>query len=399
VEDDAMRVRCTIMRGGTSKAVFIPRDALPADPGEWDGVVLRILGSPDRRQIDGLGGADLLTSKVAVIGPPTHPDADLDYVFGQVSVTEPEIDWSTNCGNVSVAVGPYAITEGYVNATDPVTRVRIHSPRQGRILIAEVPTADGQVVEAGDFAIFGVPGTGARITMDYTLTAGSKTAGLLPTGRARDVLEVPGVGRLEGSFVDAGNPAFFCRGEALGLDGREGPTDIDGDAALVDRIERARRAGARVLGLVAEWVRLQSPILPLLIHVYPAQDQPDFVSGGTTPAGEMDFLAKLYCAGFSHKVFAGTSTICTGAASKVPGSVVHALLSAEATAAPVVRIGHFAGVIPVEAVVAGEGRAARLVSAKMWRTARRILDGHVYVPDSVLAGRARAAAAAAVAGR
>jgi 2-methylaconitate cis-trans-isomerase PrpF len=382
-----MRIPCTIMRGGTSKAVFVRREALPADPEARDRVILKILGSPDRRQIDGLGGADLLTSKVAIIGAPTDPDADVDYTFGQVSVTEPQIDWTTNCGNVSAAVGPYAIGEGFVRATDPLTRVRIHSPAQRRILIAEVPTADGRVVEEGDFAIFGVPGTGARITMDYSRTAGSKTRGLLPTGRARDLLNVSGVGEVEGSFVDAGNPAFFCRGELLGFTGQEGPAEIDDNPKAVELIERVRRAAAAILGLEAEWQRLRSPVLPLLIHVYPVQDEPDFVSGGTTPATEMDFLAKLYTAGFSHKVFAGTSTICTGVAAKVPGSVVNELLSAAAKAAPVVRIGHFGGTIPVEAVLAGEAPGLGLVSARMWRTARRILDGHVYVPDSIAAGR------------
>lgn len=380
-----MRIPCTIMRGGTSKAVFIRREHLPADPAARDRVILRLFGSPDRRQIDGLGGADLLTSKVAIIGVPTHPEADVDYTFGQVAVIEPTIDWTTNCGNISAAVGPYAIMEGFVEPRSPVTRVRIHSPSQGKIFAAEVPVEGGQVEEEGDFAIFAVPGTGARITMDYSTTAGSKTSGLLPTGRVRDVLDVPGVGRIEGSFVDAGNPAFFVRGEALGFRGDEGPLDIDTDPDAVDRIERTRRAAARVLGLEGYWTQMKSPILPLLIHVYPPRDQEDYVSGGTTPAGEMDFLAKLYCGGFTHKVFAGTSTICTGVAARVRGSVVNEVLSPEGAEAPVVRIGHFSGTIPVEAAVEGEGKATRLLSAKMWRTARRLMDGQAYVPDRVVA--------------
>lgn len=380
-----MRIQCTIMRGGTSKAVFIRRDQVPPDPAACDRVILRLFGSPDRRQIDGLGGADLLTSKVAIIGAPTHPEADVDYTFGQVGVTEAEIDWTTNCGNISSAVGPYAIMEGFVAPSSPVTRVRIHSPSQGKVLVAEVPVSDGRVEEEGDFSIFGVPGTGAKITMDYSLTAGSKTGGLLPTGRVRDVLDVPGVGKVEGSFVDAGNPAFFVRGEALGFTGREGPLDIDTDPEAVGRIERTRRAAARVLGLEGYWDRIRSPILPLLIHVYPPRDQKDYVSGGATPAAEMDFLAKLYCGGFSHKVFAGTSTICTGVASRVRGSVVDEVLSPTGHEAAVVRIGHFSGTIPVEATVEGEGKAIRLVTAKMWRTARRIMDGLAYVPDSVTA--------------
>ncbi len=384
-----MRIQCTIMRGGTSKAVFIREDQLPADRAARTRVLLRLFGSPDRRQIDGLGGADLLTSKVAVIGAPTHPDADVDYTFGQVAVIEPTIDWTTNCGNISAAVGPYAIMEGFVAPRSPLTRVRIHSPSQGKIFVAEVPVEGGQVQEEGDFAIFGVPGTGARITMDYSLTAGSKTGGLLPTGRVRDVLDVPGVGKVEGSFVDAGNPAFFCRGEALGFTGDEGPLDIDTDPEAVGRIERTRRAAARVLSLERYWEEMRSPILPLLVHVYPPRDQKDYVSGGTTPAGEMDFLAKLYCGGFSHKVFAGTSTICTGVAARVRGSVVDEVLSPEGHEAPVVRIGHFAGNIPVEAKVEGgggggrEGATVRLLTARMWRTARRIMDGQAYVPDSV----------------
>lgn len=182
-------LRCAIVRGGTSKGVFIMRNELPADPALRDKAILAIYGSPDLRQIDGLGGADTLTSKLAIIGPPTREGADVDCTFGQVSITDPFVDYGGNCGNISSAVGPFAIDMGLVEPVEPVTTVRIHMTNTGRILTAQVPVRNGKAAVEGDFAIDGVPGTGARITLDWSDVVGGITGRLLPTGSPKDVIE------------------------------------------------------------------------------------------------------------------------------------------------------------------------------------------------------------------
>ena len=182
-------LRCAIVRGGTSKGVFIMRNELPADPALRDKAILAIYGSPDLRQIDGLGGADTLTSKLAIIGPPTREGADVDYTFGQVSITDPFVDYGGNCGNISSAVGPFAIDMGLVEPVEPVTTVRIHMTNTGSILAAQVPVRNGKAAVEGDFAIDGVPGTGARITLDWSDVVGGITGRLLPTGSPKDVIE------------------------------------------------------------------------------------------------------------------------------------------------------------------------------------------------------------------
>ena len=192
--EEQKRIRCVVMRGGTSRALFVMRGELPAQPELRDRVILRMYGSPDVRQIDGMGGADPLTSKLAIIGPPTHKDADVDYTFAQASIDEPFVDHSGNCGNISSAVGPFAIDEGLVDPAEPTTTVRIHQTNTNCILVAEVPVVNGKAAVEGSYHIDGVPGTGARIELDFSDTAGAVTGHILPTGNPLDRLDVEGVG-------------------------------------------------------------------------------------------------------------------------------------------------------------------------------------------------------------
>src|SRR5665647_1622102 len=198
-------LRCAIVRGGTSKGIFIMKNELPKDPVKRDAVIRAIYGSPDVRQIDGLGGADVLTSKLAIISPSTRPDADVDYTFGQVSFETDFVDYGGNCGNLSSAVGPFAIDEGLVAPVEPITTVRIHLTNSNNILIAEVPVKDGKAMVDGDFVIDGCPGTGAKITLDWSDVVGGITGKLLPTGNVKDIIEADGV-KYPVSIVDAGNP-------------------------------------------------------------------------------------------------------------------------------------------------------------------------------------------------
>ena len=190
---DMEMLRCAIVRGGTSKGIFIMKNEYPEDLAKRDAVILAMYGSPDVRQIDGLGGADVLTSKLAIISPSTRPGADVDYIFGQVSFETAFVDYRGNCGNISSAVGPFAIDEGLVAPVEPITTVRIRMTNSDRILIAEVPVKDGKALIDGDYAIDGVPGTGAKIAMDWSDVVGGITGKLLPTGNARDTIEVDGI--------------------------------------------------------------------------------------------------------------------------------------------------------------------------------------------------------------
>ena len=216
-------IRCTIMRGGTSKGIFFHRNDLPKVEALRDKVILRIFGAPDVREIDGLGGADPLTSKVAIIGPATRPDCDVDYLFGQVSMAEPMIDWKSNCGNLSAAVGPYAIDEGLIDAVSPVTMVRIHQVNTGKVITAEVLVRGNRAEVEGNHVIDGVPGTGAKLVLDWADSAGALTGKLLPTGNVVDVLPVEGLGDFEVSLVDAAIPVVFIDAVMLGLKGNETP--------------------------------------------------------------------------------------------------------------------------------------------------------------------------------
>ena len=359
------------------------RGNLPAQPELRDRVILRMYGSPDVRQIDGVGGADPLTSKLAIIGLPSREDADVDYTFGQVSIDEPLVDYAGNCGNISSAVGPFAIDEGLVEPTEPTKTVRIHQTNTDCILVAEVPVVNGKAAVEGNYHIDGVPGTGARIDLDFSDTAGAVTGHVLPTGKPLDRLDVEGVGRIDVSVVDAGNPCVFVRARDLGLEGTETPDQIDADRALNERIERIRGTVAAEIGFVETWsdAARKSPYIPFFVLVSPSADYVDFTTGRTVAAQDVDFVARLLFMLRMHKAYAVTGTVCTGAAAKIPGTIVHEAARPASRDRSLTRIGHPAGVIDIDADVRFD-EGVQLVRASVGRTARRIMEGHVFVPRS-----------------
>ncbi len=375
------RIPCTIMRGGTSKAIFLKANHLPQDPVLRDKTILAIFGSPDVRQIDGLGGADPLTSKLAIIGPSSHPEADVDYTFGQVSINSPYIDYSGNCGNISSAVGPYAIDEGYVKAEEPVTKVRIHNTNTGKILIAEVPVVNGRAKVTGDCKIDGVPGTGAKILMDFADTAGSVTGKLLPTGNPRDTI-MTSIGPLEVSIVDVSNPCVFVRAKDIGMKGTETPQEVNGNSRILALLEEIRTITTVMIGMAPDvkTATEKSPAFPMIAFVAPADNYTDFTTGRVIEKNQVDFLSRMMFMQVLHKTYPGTGTACTGAAAKIPGTLVHEAIP-HIDIITTVRIGHPAGIIEVEAAVA-EGKVTRCAFA---RTARRIMEGYVFVEKAKLA--------------
>lgn len=383
---DMESIPCAIIRGGTSKGVFLHANRLPGGGIPRDKIVQAIFGSPDLRQIDGLGGADPLTSKLAIVGPSSRPDADVDYTFAQVGIGEDIVDYGGNCGNISAGVGPFAIDEGIVEAVEPVTRVRIWQTNTQKMLVAEVPVKNGLARAEGDFAIDGVPGTGARITLDFSDTVGSTTGRLLPTGNARDVVETED-GEFEVSVVDAGIPVVFVAAKSLGLRGNETAAEIDADKKLLGSIEAIRGAAAVRVGMAAtpEEATRKSPYSPFIAIVSRPADYRR-ADGTTVGAGEVDIVSRLLFMQRMHKTYPGTGSVATGAAVRIAGSLAHAALDRRADASTPVRIGHPAGVMVVESEVARPGPVPEFGKLAFYRTARRIMDGRVYVKKSVFRG-------------
>lgn len=374
-------LKCAIIRGGTSKGVFFLENDLPKDQKQREKVILDVFGSPDKRQIDGLGGADILTSKVAIVGVSSRPDADVDYTFGQVMIDRPEVRWDINCGNISAAVGAFAVDESLVKAVEPVTKVRIYNTNTGKILIAEVPVKNGKFNPEGDYQIDGVPGTGAKISLDFSRTAGSVTGRLLPTGKTREIVYVEGIGEVTVSIVDAGNLFVFGFARDIGLNGKEEFKDIVANKKVLERAEMIRAAAAERLGFVkkAQDASALSPTRPLGAYVYPPMDYLSHVNGIAIKSRDIDLKGIIIAAGQVHQAYAVTGTVCTGAAAKIEGTIVNEVLSDRGRREDVVRIGHPAGVIEIGVKVAKENGDFHLEEASIFRTARRIMEGYVYL--------------------
>jgi len=373
-------IRCSIVRGGTSKGIFIMANELPADPERRDRYVREIFGSPDLRQIDGLGGADVLTSKLAIIGPSTRPDADVDYTFAQVSFANEVVDYRSNCGNISAGVAPFAVDNGLVAAVEPETTVRIHQVNTGTIITARIQVRDGKACVEGTEHIDGVPVDGSPIELDFSDSAGAITGKLLPTGNVTDTITTEDGAVYTVSLVDAAIPTVFIRAEALGLSGVEKPAEIEGDPALMAKIEEIRGRGAVMMGLLEDWRESaqKSAYAPFFACVSPARSYGTF-DGKEVEGESIDMVSRLLFMQRMHKTHPGTGTVCMGAAARIPGSVVHDVLSERGREDRRILIGHPAGTIPVVSGLREEDGAYILENASILRTARLIMEGRVYL--------------------
>ncbi|WP_210495658.1 2-methylaconitate cis-trans isomerase PrpF family protein [Microvirga antarctica] len=369
-DGDQERIPCVIMRGGTSKGIFFDEGDLPSDPRSRERLILSIMGSPDPRQIDGLGGADPLTSKICIIGPGAAFDADCTYTFGQVGIDEPYVALAGNCGNLSAAVGVYAVEQGLAPAIEPETVVRIYNTNARQILIARVPVRDGRPMVTGDYVIAGVPGSGAEIRMDYSRTSGATTGSVLPTGRSRDRIHVAELGRdVEISIVDVAKATCFFNARDVGLTGTEGPDAFT--AEILARFWAIRNAAARYIGLSPD-SRLPTPVA-----VAEPAPYENYMTKEIVPAEAVSFVARRVIGPPPrlHKAFASTGAVCTAVASRLEGTIVHAV--SKPPVDDLVRIGHPSGVFPVKIVLDAAGT---LLEASYSRTARRIMEGTVLVP-------------------
>ncbi len=378
---DQFVIPCVLMRGGTSKALFFHEKDLPTAGAARDRLLKRAMGTPDVMQIDGLGGSRLVTSKAAIIMRSSRPDADVDYTFAQIDIDRDLVGYDGNCGNISSAVGPFAVDEGLVDAVEPVTTVRIYNTNTDKILIAKVPVAKGKARVLGDSAIAGVPGTGAEILMDYSGTVGAKTGTLLPTSHVVDTISLEDGRMVDVSICDAGNPCVFVAAAALGLTGSELPSAISADRALIETLGEIQSKAGQMIGLWDDWKIVRLPGLPLAVLVAPPADFTD-VNGANQTAASMDLRARLVFLGACHDSMAGTGSMCTAAASCVPGSVVHQAVGATRAATRTLRIGHPLGVMEVKVVAeeSVEPSQLRFSALGLTRTARRLMAGSLYLP-------------------
>jgi 2-methylaconitate cis-trans-isomerase PrpF len=377
------RIPAVIMRGGTSKGLFFHENHLPSDPIRRDRIILAAYGSPDphRRQIDGLGGAVSTTSKVAIISRCEAADYDVVFNFGQVAIDRPLVDYRGNCGNISSAVGPFAIDEGLVKAVEPITRVRIHQKNTDKLIVAEVPVRNGRFEEEGDYGIDGVPGTHSRILLRFADPGGSVTGRLLPTGQPQDRMEVPGAGAVAFSFIDAANPVVLVRAADIGLDGTE-IEQIDASEHIMATLEFIRCRAAVMTGMARdeqEATRSSQAVPKIGIIAEPKAYQS--IGGRPIEPEAIDLTARIMSMGSLHRSFAVSGAIATAGAAMIPGTIVAEMIAPQARSRDLLRIGHPGGIIEVGAVIETEGHRYHYREAVVGRTARRLMEGYVLLPD------------------
>jgi 2-methylaconitate cis-trans-isomerase PrpF len=372
-------VPAVFMRGGTSKGLFFQAKDLPADPEDRDRVLLAALGSPDPfgRQLDGMGGGLSSLSKAALIGPPTRSGADVDYTFAQVAVDRPVVDLGANCGNLSSAVGPYAVDQGLCPRTDGPALVRIHNTNTGGLIHARFAVRGGCAETRGELAIPGVAGTGAPIRLDFLDPGGARTGRLLPTGRPVDEVSLDRAGRLRLSLVDATNPVAFVAAADLGLEGTESPEELEARPDVMALLDRLRRQAGVLMGLAPDpaAVDLANPKIALLCPPRPFRT----LDGRLVAAADHDVGVRMLSMERAHRAVPVTGALCVGVASRVAGTVAQALARPAAAGDPV-RVGSPSGVVQVAAQVVEAAGRWRAESATLYRTARTLMRGQVAVP-------------------
>ncbi len=358
-------IPCILMRGGTSKGPYFRASDLPADRATRDRVLLSVMGSPDLRQIDGLGGAHPLTSKVAVVGPPSRPDVDVDYLFLQVVVDEPRVDDSQNCGNILAGVGPFAIERGFVAPASDVTTVRINMLNTKSVAIASVRTPCGVVAYDGDARIDGVPGTAAPVVIDFLDIAGSSCGALLPTGRAVDM-----VGGVEVTCIDNGMPVVILRAADLGCTGLEAPKELEGNAGLKARVEAIRLACGKLMNL-GDVARKTVPKMSLV----------------AAPAMGGAIATRTFIPHKVHEAIGVLGAVSVATACLLPGSVAAAVARVGADDAQRIDVEHPTGFFSIEMALDRSGNEIRVTRSALLRTCRKLMAGEVYVPNAVWPGR------------
>ncbi|HAS14494.1 MAG TPA: 2-methylaconitate cis-trans isomerase PrpF [Idiomarina abyssalis] len=386
-----IKIPATYMRGGTSKGVFFRLQDLPEpaqQPGAVrDAILMRVIGSPDpyAKHTDGMGGATSSTSKTVIVSKSEQPDHDVDYLFGQVSIDKPFVDWSGNCGNLSSAVGPFAIANGLVDAEripeNGVCEVRIWQANIGKTIVNKVPMVNGEVQETGDFILDGVTFPAAEVPVEF-MDPSADGESMFPTGNLIDDLEVPGIGTLKATMINAGIPTIFLNAEEIGYDGTELQEVINGSPEALEHFETIRAYGAVKMGLignVAEAANRQHT--PKVAFVAAPKDY-TASSGKVIKADDVDLLVRAMSMGKLHHAMMGTAAVAIGTAAAIPGTTVN--LAAGGKDRTMVNFGHPSGTLQVGAECKQVNGQWTAIKAIMSRSARVLMEGAVRIPGDVL---------------
>jgi 2-methylaconitate cis-trans-isomerase PrpF len=385
-----LKLPAVFMRGGTSNAIVFRQQDLPRDRAAWDEIFLAAIGSPDPygRQLDGMGGGVSSVSKVCVVGPPTRADADIDYTFAQVQVKKAEVDYSANCGNMSSAMGPFAVDEGLFKVSGREAVVRIHNTNTKKIIQARFNMDEGLSEVDGDLAIPGVSGTGSPVRLEFLQPGGASTGKLLPTGNVTDVLDVPGVGKLTVSMVDAANATVFVRAAALGLTGIEMPDALEANTAIMHKLAAIRAQAAVAMGITrTPEEALKKGGTPFVGFISGPQDAVT-LTGEKLSENDIDLTARMLSNGQPHRALPLTVTLCTAVAARIEGSVVHAAARAASDKKAPIRIAMPSGILTVAAEVGLKDGQWHAEQGAFYRTQRRLFEGYVYVRASLVPGLA-----------
>jgi hypothetical protein len=383
-----LKIPAVFMRGGTSNAIVFHQKDLPADRKQWDEIFLAAIGSPDPygRQLDGMGGGISSLSKVCVVGPPSRPDADIDYTFAQVQVKEAKVDYSGNCGNMSSAMGPFAVDEGILKATGKEALVRVHNTNTKKVIWSRFALDDGQSAVDGDLSIPGVAGTGSPVRLEFRDPGGATTGTLLPTGNVVDTLDVPGYGRIKASLVDAANATCFLNAADLGIRGTEMPEELDRNAELLKKLAAIRIAASVAMGIArTPEEAAEKRTVPFVGFVSGPQDAVT-LAGEKIDAGEVDLTARMISNGQPHRALPLTVTLCTAVAARIEGSLVNQAARLASDPDAEIRIAMPSGILTVAARVYKKDGSWHAEQGAFYRTQRRLFEGYVYVRASRVPG-------------
>ena len=373
-------IPAVFMRGGTSKGLVFKAADLPSDQARWDSLFCAAMGSPDAngRQLDGMGGGLSSLSKVCVVGRPSRADADVDYTFAQVSIRDARIDMSGNCGNMSAAIGPFVVDEGLIAAADGPVTVRIHNTNTQKIIHSSFVVRDGRAIEHGDFAIPGVAGSGAPIKLEFVEPGGAITGKLLPTGDATEELDVPGVGRIDVSMIDAGNACVFVRAESLGLKGTETPEQIERDARLMEALLAIRAQASVAMRITPDLDAARAKITTPSIGIVSAPSAWTALSGEEFDAAAADLGVRMISSNQPHRALPLTASLCVAVAANIPDTLVHTV--ARYPGRGPLKLGMPSGVLTVSAEVRKDRDGWYAQAGSFYRTARRLFEGRVCLP-------------------
>ena len=374
--------KTVFMRGGTSKGCMFHKEDLPENREEWDSIFLQAMGDPDPKQIDGLGGTVSSNNKIVIVWKSEEPDVDVEYLVGQVIVGKSQVDYKSNCGNMTAAVGPYAVEEGMVPITEPITTVRMLNRNTDKHIQVTVPIdpETKTFAQEGDCAIAGVDGTAAELKVKFMNPAGAKTGVLLPTGNVLDVLDIPGFGKIEATILDVSNPMVLVKAEDIGMTGTELPEQINSNSEVSALLEKIRGTAACMMGFAKdlEDAEANSSAVPKVGFITTPKSYTD-IAGQQVEAGDMDVCARVISVFKCHKACPLTSASAIAVAAYLDGTIIDKAVGKPKDGSGNVRIGHPSGIMTMCPELVIEGGEIKLPSVAVQRTARRIMDGTLYV--------------------